>query len=86
MLGVRLPEDLERRLNAIATQTKRPKSYFVKEALTDFLDEYESVYTAVAQYRKDKAAGTLKTFTLDELKKRHGITDADLEAVDLDNI
>lgn len=73
MLGVRLPKDLERRLSALALQTKRPKSFYVKEAIAEYLDEHESIYQAVAEYEKAKKAGTLKTYTLDEIKQRHGL-------------
>ena len=71
MLGVRLPEDLDRRLSALALQTKRPKSFYVKEAIAEYLDEHESIYQAIADYEKEKKAGTLKTYTLEEMKKRY---------------
>ena len=35
MLGVRLPEDLDRRLSSLAMETKHPKSFYVKEAIAD---------------------------------------------------
>ena len=38
MLGVRLPEDLDRRLSELAAETKRPKSYYVKEAILEYLN------------------------------------------------
>ena len=72
MLGVRLPEDLDSRLSALALQTKRPKSFYVKEAIAEYLDEHESIYQAIADYEKEKKAGTLKTYTLEEMKKRYG--------------
>jgi RHH-type rel operon transcriptional repressor/antitoxin RelB len=73
MLGVRLPEDLDRRLSALSLQTKRPKSFYVKEAIAEYLDEHESIYQAVAQYEAEQKAGTLKTYTLEEMKQRHSI-------------
>ena len=72
MLGVRLPEDLDRRLSALALKTKRPKSFYVKEAIAEYLDEHESIYQAIADYEKEKKAGTFKTYTLEEMKKRYG--------------
>jgi len=41
MLGVRLDEQLERRLNALATKTKRSKSFLTKEALARYIEEEE---------------------------------------------
>ena len=73
MLGVRLPEDLDRRLSELASETKRPKSYYVKEAILEYLDVHESTYKAIAEYEKEKKSGKLKTYTLDEMKKMHGL-------------
>ena len=41
MLGVRLDEQLENRLNELATKTRRSKSFIAKEALLRYLDEEE---------------------------------------------
>lgn len=41
MLGVRLDEQLEQRLVALAAKTKRSKSFLAKEALIRYLDEEE---------------------------------------------
>lgn len=42
MLGVRLDEELEARLNALAEKTHRSKSYLAKEALTRYIEQEES--------------------------------------------
>jgi len=41
MLGVRLDEQLEKRLNALAVKTHRSKSFLAKEALTRYIEEEE---------------------------------------------
>ena len=41
MLGVRLDQQLENRLNALAQKTRRSKSFIAKEALTRFIEEEE---------------------------------------------
>ena len=41
MLGVRLDEQLENRLNALAQKTRRSKSFIAKEALTRYIEEEE---------------------------------------------
>jgi RHH-type rel operon transcriptional repressor/antitoxin RelB len=85
MLGVRLPEELDRRLSLLASQTNRPKSYYVKEALLEYLDEHESLYQTIAAYEAQKKAGTLKTCSLEELQKRHGLTDEEVDSANIDD-
>ncbi|WP_281173738.1 type II toxin-antitoxin system RelB family antitoxin [Deferrisoma camini] len=46
MLSLRLPEDLQARLNRLAEMTARPKGYYVREALKRYLDDLEDVYLA----------------------------------------
>ncbi len=41
MLSVKLPEELENRLNNLADKTKRSKSFYMREALERYLEEYE---------------------------------------------
>ncbi len=41
MLGVRLDEQLESRLNALADKTQRSKSFLAKEALIRYIEEEE---------------------------------------------
>ncbi|MBL4707620.1 MAG: ribbon-helix-helix protein, CopG family [Flavobacteriales bacterium] len=73
MVGVRLPEDLEKRLDNLAAMTHRPKSYYLKESLKLYLDEFEDIYSAITEYEQQKKDGTLVTYTMDELEKRHGL-------------
>lgn len=80
MAGVRLPEDLDLRLSMLAAKTRRSKSYYMKEAISEYLDEYEKIYQAVSEYEVAKKNGTLKTYTLDELMQRNEILHDDLAA------
>ncbi len=86
MLGVRLPEDLDRRLSALALQTKRPKSFYVKEAIAEYLDEHESIYQAVAEYEAQRRNGTLKLHSFEDVMKENGITHDDLDAANIDDL
>jgi len=45
-LGVRLPDDIEARLNTLAETTGRSKSYYAREAIIKHLEELEDVYLA----------------------------------------
>ena len=57
MLGVRLPEDLNTRLCALAAQTHRPKSYYVKEALERYLEDMEDYFLAVEAHQEHLREG-----------------------------
>ena len=65
MISVRLDENMEEELNRLAKQTKRPKSFFIKEALREYLDDIKDVLDA-----KERAQDPNREFlTLDEFKK-----------------
>lgn len=49
MLGVRLDKDTESRLDKLAKSTHRSKSYYVKAALNEYLDDLEDI--AIAEQR-----------------------------------
>ncbi|HTP65042.1 MAG TPA: ribbon-helix-helix domain-containing protein [Geobacteraceae bacterium] len=68
MLAVRLDEKTETRLERLAKETHRSKSYFVKRAITTFLDEMEDKLIAVARLEQENP-----TFlTSDELWRELG--------------
>jgi RHH-type rel operon transcriptional repressor/antitoxin RelB len=46
MLAVRLDPDLEARLTAVAKRTGRSKSYYVREALRERIEELEDLAAA----------------------------------------
>lgn len=47
ILNVGIEEDLSDRLDLLAEKTKRPKSFYIKEILTQHLAEYEDAYLAL---------------------------------------
>jgi RHH-type transcriptional regulator, rel operon repressor / antitoxin RelB len=65
MLSVRLDSQTQARIDKLAKVTKRPKSFFVKEALANYLDDLEDYYDV--QKRKNSADRELISF--EELKK-----------------
>ena len=48
MLGIRLEPDLERRLERLAKQTGRSKSYYAKLAIRQFLEDREDYLLGIA--------------------------------------
>ena len=53
ILSLRLEERLNRKLQRLAKDSERPKSYFIKKALELYFDEYEDYAVALAR-RADK--------------------------------
>ncbi len=52
-VSVRLPEGIAKRLNQLAKSLERPKTYIVKKALEEYLEEYED-YLIALQRLNDK--------------------------------
>jgi len=65
MFSIRLPKDIENRINKLSEVTKRPKSFFVKEALNSYLSDLEEYYTALER-KNDK---NRELISIDELKR-----------------
>ena len=65
MLSVRLSEDMQAKLDNLANATKRPKSFFVKEALANYLDDMVDYYEA--QNRSQDSTRNL--ISVEELEK-----------------
>jgi RHH-type rel operon transcriptional repressor/antitoxin RelB len=60
MLGVRLSKELEDRLEALSQKTQRSKSYYVRKAITDFLEDQEDYLLAVSILEKGGKRHTLE--------------------------
>jgi RHH-type rel operon transcriptional repressor/antitoxin RelB len=74
MLAIRLPEDIENRLDALAKATGRSKTFYAREAILEHLDDLEDVYLA-EQRLIDIRAGRTKTIPLDDVMKQYGLED-----------
>ena len=68
MLTVRLSPKLEARLNRLAKRTGRPKAYYAKKALKEFLDEQEDYLIALSRLENK-----LPAIPLEEVAKRLGL-------------
>ena len=74
MLAVRLPADIERRLEALAKATGRTKSFYVREAILEHLEDLEDLYLAERELKAVRA-GKSKTVSLEKLMKLYGLED-----------
>lgn len=74
MLAIRLPADIEERLEALAKRTGRTKTSHAREAIMQHLGYLEDLYLADNIARRVRA-GSESTVTLDELEERLGLAD-----------
>lgn len=74
MLAIRLPAEVENRLAALAKATGRTKTFYVREAILEHLDNLEDLYLA-EQRLIDIRAGKTRTVPLEEVMKHYGMED-----------
>jgi len=70
----RVEDEIEDRLERLARETRRTKSFYVREALLKSLDDMEDVYLAdqvIERIRK----GEEKTYSMDEVEAHLGLGD-----------
>jgi len=72
MLAVRLPDEIEKRLEKLAKKTGRTKSYYVRQAILEYLEDMEDYYLAEERLKSFNEA---KTIPLEEIMKRYGLED-----------
>ncbi|AUR53164.1 type II toxin-antitoxin system RelB family antitoxin [Aquella oligotrophica] len=72
MLAIRLDAEIEQRLNNLAEKTHRTKSFYVKQALIEYLDDMEDIYLAEKEL-EDIRSGNSTTISWEELKKRNNL-------------
>lgn len=78
MTSVRLAPETEERLTRLAEQTGRTKSFYINEAIEEELPRLEYIYGILDDVEKYRA-GKLKTYTLEEVEEKYGLSDSDLE-------
>lgn len=73
MMTIRLPEELEARLAALAAKTHRSKSFYMKEALKEYLEEKEDYLLAVAALERFNT-GEEKSIPFEAILKEQSTT------------
>ncbi|TSJ83756.1 TraY domain-containing protein [Chitinimonas sp. BJB300] len=69
MLTIRLPTDIESRLNALAKATGRPRTYYARKAILAHLGDLEDTYLA-EQHLTDARASDTEAMRVKVLMKR----------------
>ncbi len=68
-LTLRVEDQLNRKLQRLAKETERPKSYFIKKALELYLEEYEDYQIALAR----RASKDDEILTMTQMRKALGV-------------
>lgn len=74
MLAIRLPQDIENRLEALARRTGRTKTYYAREAILEHLEDLEDLYLAETRLQALRQ-GEEQAVSLDDMMKRYGLAD-----------
>ncbi|EJC82934.1 putative DNA-binding protein with an HTH domain [Rhizobium leguminosarum bv. trifolii WSM2297] len=72
MLALRLPPEIEARLDELAKRTGRSKSFYARQAILEHLDDLEDIYLAEKRL-EELRRGESDTVSLAELMARHGL-------------
>jgi RHH-type rel operon transcriptional repressor/antitoxin RelB len=72
MLALRLPEDIESRLDKLAKATGRTKSFYAREAILEHLADLEDLYLAEKRLAKVRN-GKSKTYSLNAVEQALGL-------------
>ena len=72
MLALRLPEEIESRLDKLAKATGRTKSFYAREAILEHLADLEDLYLAEKRLAKVRT-GKSKTYTLNAVEQELGL-------------
>ena len=70
MITVRLPKELETQLERIATETHRSKSYYIRKALEQYLEDHEDYILAVARLEEKNPR-----ISYEKIRKELGLDD-----------
>jgi RHH-type rel operon transcriptional repressor/antitoxin RelB len=74
MLAIRLPQSIEKRLEKLARRTGRTKTFYVREAILQHLEDLEDVYLAETRLERIRS-GEEEAIPLENVIERHGMED-----------
>jgi RHH-type rel operon transcriptional repressor/antitoxin RelB len=71
MIAVRMPAEVEARLESLSRKTGRTKTFYVRQAVVEHLDDLEDLFLAEEELRAIRAGA--RTYTIDEVRKDLGL-------------
>jgi len=72
MLAIRLPVDIEERLEVLAKATGRTKTFYAREAIVSHIEDLEDLYLAEKRLLASRA-GESEAVALEDVMKRYGL-------------
>ena len=72
--SIRLDPDVEQRLDRLAARTGRTKAYYLRELVTNGLEDLEDFYLAAATMERVRK-GEEQVFSLEEAERDLGLAD-----------
>lgn len=72
MLAIRLPLDIESRLDNLARSTGRTKTFYAREAILEYINDLEDIYLAEKELNEIRA-GRSCTISLDDVMKKYDL-------------
>jgi RHH-type rel operon transcriptional repressor/antitoxin RelB len=72
MLSLRLPKDIEERLDGLAKRTGRTKTFYVRQAILTHLEDLEDAFQA-DEIMKRVRTGEESVFSAEEMRKSLGL-------------
>lgn len=72
MLSLRLPHEIEDRLEKLAKKTGRTKTYYVRKAIEAYLQDMEDIYLAEMAYG-EYLSGNVQSRPISELAAEYGL-------------
>ncbi|WP_336277099.1 type II toxin-antitoxin system RelB family antitoxin [Bartonella sp. CB178] len=73
-ISIRLPSDLETRLNDLATKTGRTRSFYLREIIERGIEEAEDYYLA-SKVRERIQNGDATFYSSEDVRKELGLDD-----------
>lgn len=73
MIAVRMPVEIETRLENLAKKTGRTKTYYVRKAVIEYLGALEDLYLAEEELRAIRAGA--RVYSIEEVRKDLGLED-----------
>lgn len=69
MLALRLPEDIEKRLDALARKTGRTKSFYARQAILEHIEDLEDYFLATKRLARTGKRVPLEALETELLKR-----------------
>jgi len=74
IIGIRIPKSIGQRLDSLAKRTGRTKTFYIREAILEHLDDLEDIYSAEKVLEMVRS-GEEPISSLDEVEHRLGLED-----------